>query len=942
MAIIRSGKEESARLARALAPAEEQLKILANIADSAQTIPQEQSENSARSKMLDQQISLVENYAKSNDPRVRQAAKQLLGNLSQDRLALEDPLFARIFGDVRSTYGKQDTTDLGQFSLPDKELRTLLTLAGDTLSDAEIHALRLLEPLMSREQVESELKPKLESSYEIRRSSTEFRKNAFAVASATVLPVAVPLGVVGLLEATTAISPPAAFATLVTGVALGHNVGDHLKGKAMKGVDSFGNNRLEGISVDNDLQRLFNRADDDQLYSAKEKDLKRSARTEAGLVDSVLANYPKQRTSTEQIAIDAFETFASELREAAQSGTDIHNKVSSARSQLRAALTGRSLGETQLQVVDELGARANDEAWTASVELLLQQHNKAMLAVTNPALLRKTAQLETFYQIHSQPDAKDESIPQKMHPADIDALRLACGDKPSVAELIAIMPFQRKGLVSVTDLWGPEFQATLPDGGTLDANSVQSLVENLGTRTEARKLEKVGRSLPKIAKYASTALGAALAFTPAGIPAAIGTMFGTRLLGGLTGSYLAKRGTQNRVLSGVDSAKGRPVDFEGALLLQRFSKSESVMRDSVFETKKALVDESNLIESILRSVNHAQQSLPDQARQEFEYLLAPTYKSLAAFSASLRHIATGNNLDRIRNEYGVARSRLLSPETGRKTMEAVIRSKTRPELPGMLTEYLSQKQQLLGTIEQFVNTNTNSENANYVDLVKSARKVQTAREKLSRKEKKGVGQDALDKLVKSIIKDPFQAADMSKLKDFVTNRDTHYAHFHKQFLTLSPISTDRVEEVGQELLETSWAHVYPLLGTVKANMSKKAPQLRGAKVEIKYNDEGLPVYQLDARIKGGGHLSVKMSAYGEPELSSLQLDLGEKNVCAMAQEALARHLDVSESVPPRIKRAEVVSKEGSQYLVELKAEGQNYRMSMSADGHALIGSLKKV
>ena len=183
---------------------------------------------------------------------------------------------------------------------------------------------------------------------------------------------------------------------------------------------------------------------------------------------------------------------------------------------------------------------------------------------------------------------------------------------------------------------------------------------------------------------------------------------------------------------------------------------------------------------------------------------------------------------------------------------------------------------------------------------------------------------------------------MSKLKAFVTNRDTHYAHFHKQFLTLSPISTKRVEQVGQELLDTSWAHVYPLLGTVKADMDKNAPQLRGAKVETEYNDEGLPVYRLDAQIKGGGYLSVNMSAYGEPKLSSLQLDLGEKNVCAMAQEALSRHLGVCESIPPSIKKAQLLSKEGSQYLVELKTKGQNYQLAMSADGHALIGSLKKV
>lgn len=916
----------------------------------------------AQMQSLDAQIDVIRGFARSSNPEVQQATKVLVDKLQTDRLSLEDPILAMQIATLRQDFAPQ-LQAIAVGKAPDKHLSnvrldTILALVGDEVSGAEAHALNLIKPLMTPEQQAQAYKPLMQASYEAELASGRGMQK-FKVMGAAAFPL-VPIATATALSLSEAVSGPLGYFISLGIIQVGTEAGKHLLSNAMDSAKDFGVNRFSHKQVDEALSRLVDRAGNTPLKGDAAQ-LTQTARVEAALIRQMIKSYEQnspQSTGEVKTAIRALERYADALEHLhATEGKD-PTEAQAARTALIQDVNVKALRQDAVTL--QPAQQHSPEQVISALDRIVFESNKTMLGTTNGSLLRLTEQLESKYGIQGRLDAfraGETPAEAKLDAGERSTLSLLVGETPSLAEFVAVARLDHAGLVDIESLFGEGIDIQLPDGGRMDSAALRSALHELSGRASGQSMQNLAAKMPIISKLLSFGVAVGLTLGGADLPTVIGSMIGTQLAGWGAGALLSKQGEKSKVLAGVDAAQGKPLHNEYAILMERMNNPGELLKGDAKTVKASLLAEAATIKTLAGSAGAAIERAQNIALSKRHYqFLSFVYEQLDGFANALEQTAQQHqDVNSLREGFVQARAQHITPDVGYNILMDGLIGDTVSEAPVQLGLYVATKLELLDALQQITERETTAPKNGVI--LRQARTLASMKNGLPKDLKKKVEEDEIDRFAANVAKDVYGTLDLKTAAKLAAGKAEHKARLETEYFKLAPISDDRAQEIGQEVLNGLWTQIFPLLGIVDRDESSERPRLTKVNVEtIQGEGEKVPQFKVTGELKQGrlfgsgsegAQFELMVDYTGQPKIDgSFKLDLGSRFLGQLAERTIVRHLEAlglptkgsikSTAIDPATLGSE------AKHAFEVRVGSQRFQLAMHEEGLPVLDSIRKV
>lgn len=925
---------------------------------STQPVEHKPAEVMRRAQILDQALAGLDDIA-SRDPNeaVRDAAKRLADKAKGLTSQLNGALWTAVL--KRSTTTAPD----GALKLnTDKESRfnTLVAVAGDRFGTLDK---RLFEELDQSSQFTGNQRanvylPARVRSFELGRKDealTEFFRgpstNLYGrEALAKVGPVVptVTLMLTGATATLGALAGPVSYLLFTGGTELGKKYSANTRAQYV----SFGNNLLE--EHQHPLAFLADRVRNDGLFQQMlaGKDPKARITAEIGVVDELLAVHRESFASysgDEMVAKSeqALNRYRGAL-EKAVSGRDVVNDVEWAREGVKASVSKR-----MVKRLDELVAPAQS-AWTAQddadLNAVVRAHARGTLFAANLALGGLVGRLEKSYgaeQRVTDADAGKVLEKKKLTTAEIDSIRLAAGDAPSLHEVMGLVPLVRAGLVDLRQIWPNDDCTVLVDGRRMQGKDLYQALDELRPGHTLEKLAEVaGKVGPWVGAVGAGITTFLLGWTIVGNLAGILPYLAGNIGGLYLGNYLEAKAMAARTLDGLDAARGRPTHDPFALLLERWNQPDFLKSST--ELAGTLKREADTIDVTVKGpLEQAKSSLPFFA-PEMQELLKDTSirvgERLLTFAGELRSIAA---LPRAQQaaKLADARAQLLGDEKVTSTVIAGVLARSVGETADPLAPVIAARMNMLTRVSWLVDQAESGrmepvmfdllsaaqllEKEGYKKLPKdqrpSAEGYRGEPEKSNPSffgfgggEKRNLKPDDLDRLaatVRAQIDDnPLAPLPLERMKKIVEGSEAAQAAWLKANQPLSRLSDDEIKSAAASYLNDYWTtvigHLLPHLDAKGGDVKPPSIELgKPTVVEENPTNPEATAFKIKGSIGNEGSFEIKMTARGTIDIDSpITWDQKTREKIALAQ--ARSYLDIAS--PNRVTSLRVDAREPGQ------------------------------
>jgi hypothetical protein len=682
---------------------------------AAEQVEKKPAEVLRRAQLLDQALAGLDQIA-SNDPSqsVRDAAKRLADKAKGLTTQLNGTLWDAML--KRTTLTAPD----GSLQLrTDSESRfnALVAVAGDRFGTLDKRVFEELEQTgqFSANQRASIYLPARVRSYQLGRNDETFTDiwrapstNLYGREALAKVGPAVPttaLMLTGATAALGALAGPVSY-LLFTGA---QQLGVKYAGATRAQYGAFGSNLLE--EHQHPLAFLADRVRNDDLFKQilADKDPKARITAEIGVVDELLAVHKESFATfgTDEMvqkAEQALNRYRGALDKAVK-GSDVVNDVEWAREGLKASVSKR-----MLKRLDEL-VPPTKNAWSKQDDLdlnaVLRAHARGALFATNLALGGLVGRLEKSYGVEQRvadAEAGTTLEVKKLTAGEIDAIRLAAGDKPSLYEVMGLVPLVRAGLVQLKQIWPDDDTTILVDGKRLQGKGLYEALDELRPGHTLDKLAEVAGKLgPWVGAVGAGITTLILGWTIIGNLAAIAPYLAGNVGGIYLGGYLAGKAAMARAEDGSESVLGRPTHDPFALVLERWNQPDFLTgsRDFAATLKREADTIEVTVNGPLEQVKNALAFFPPETQEALKDTAIRVGERLLAFAGELRVVAEAPPAQQ-RTKLAQARAQLLGDQKITSTVVAGVLTRSVAETGDPLAPVIASRLNMLRRVSWLI------------------------------------------------------------------------------------------------------------------------------------------------------------------------------------------------------------------------------------------------